>query len=154
TPGQSIVKRPDNGNLYTVSNVFRDKGYSCNFLYGGDGYFDNMNSYFGQNGFDIYDRGNSILPTEIKTKRYAIHDKDVTFENAWGICDEDIFNKTIAVADDKFSKNQPIFNFVMSTSNHRPYTYPEGKIDIRSGTNRQGAVKYTDFALGELFRKA
>jgi phosphoglycerol transferase MdoB-like AlkP superfamily enzyme len=42
----------------------------------------------------------------------------------------------------------------MTTSNHRPYTYPSGKIDIPPGTGRQGAVKYTDYALGELLRKA
>ncbi|PWJ95564.1 sulfatase-like protein [Flavobacterium araucananum] len=42
----------------------------------------------------------------------------------------------------------------MTTSNHRPFTYPSGKIDILSGTSREGAVKYTDFALRELFRKA
>ncbi len=40
TPGQSIVKRPENTNLFTVSNVFRAKNYDCNFFYGGDGYFD------------------------------------------------------------------------------------------------------------------
>jgi hypothetical protein len=34
----------------------------------------------------------------------------------------------------------------MTTSNHRPFTYPEGRIDIPSKTNRQGAVKYTDWA--------
>jgi len=39
--------------------------------------------------------------------------------------------------------------FLMTTSNHRPYTFPEGKIDIPSGTGgRPGAVKYTDYALG------
>ena len=49
TPGQSIVKRPNNANLYTISNVFKDKGYQCNFFYGGDGYFDNMNAFYGGN---------------------------------------------------------------------------------------------------------
>ena len=28
----------------------------------------------------------------------------------------------------------------MTTSNHKPYTYPSGKIDIPSGTGRDGAV--------------
>ena len=34
----------------------------------------------------------------------------------------------------------------MTTSNHRPYTYPAGRIDIPSGNGREGAVKYTDYA--------
>lgn len=155
TPGQSIVKRPDNQNLYTVCNVFRNRNYDCNFFYGGDGYFDNMNAYFGGNGFDIYDRGRgSVLSDQINTTRNNIADSEVTFENAWGICDEDIFNKMLTVADENYSSGKPFFNFVMTTSNHRPYTYPEGKIDIPSGTGREGAVKYSDFALRRLFEKA
>jgi phosphoglycerol transferase MdoB-like AlkP superfamily enzyme len=42
----------------------------------------------------------------------------------------------------------------MTTSNHRPYTYPSKKINIASGTGRNGAVKYTDYALQQLFQKA
>lgn len=155
TPGQSIVKRPDNHNLYTVSNVFKQKGYTSNFFYGGDGYFDNMNSYFGGNGFNIYDRGRgSVLSDDIKTTRNNITDNEVTFENAWGICDEDIFKKMITVADMHYKNNQPFFNFVMTTSNHRPYTYPDNAIDIPSGTGRDGAVKYTDYALKKMFAAA
>ncbi|MCL9805638.1 sulfatase-like hydrolase/transferase [Flavobacterium amniphilum] len=154
TPGQSIVKRPENQNLYTVSNVFKSKGYTSNFFYGGDGYFDNMNAYFGGNGFIIYDRGRgSVLSDQIKTTRNNINDDEVTFENAWGICDEDIYSKMIKVADEHYTKQQPFFNFVMTTSNHRPYTYPDGKIDIPSGTSRDGAVKYTDYALQKMFEK-
>lgn len=155
TPGQSIVKRPENDNLFTVCSVFKQRNYDCNFFYGGDGYFDNMNAYFGGNGFTIYDRGRgSVLSDRIKTTRNNINDDEVTFENAWGICDEDIFNKMLKVADVQYKSNKPFFNFIMTTSNHRPYTYPSGKIDIPSGKSRQGAVKYTDFALRELFAKA
>jgi phosphoglycerol transferase MdoB-like AlkP superfamily enzyme len=155
TPGQSIVKRPENGGLYTVNSVFKAKGYDSNFFYGGDGYFDNMNAYFGGNGFTIYDRGRgSVLSDNIKAVRHNIDDSEVTFENAWGICDEDIFNKMLSVTDKQYAGKQPFFNFIMTTSNHRPYTYPSGKIDIPSGKCRQGAVKYTDFALREFFNKA
>lgn len=155
TPGQSIVKRPENQNLFTISNVFKDKGYVSNFFYGGDGYFDNMNAYFGGNGFTIYDRGRgSVLSDQIKTTRNNISDDEVTFENAWGICDEDIYSKMLKVADEHYKNKQPFFNFVMTTSNHRPYTYPDDAIDIPSGTSREGAVKYTDYALKNLFEKA
>lgn len=155
TPGQSIVKRPENQNLFTVSNVFKSKQYDCNFFYGGDGYFDNMNAYFGGNGFTIYDRGRgSVLSDKIKTTRNNIDDSEVTFENAWGICDEDVYDKMLEVADRQYLNKLPFFNFVMTTSNHRPYTYPPGKIDIEPGSGRNGAVKYTDYALRQLFRKA
>jgi phosphoglycerol transferase MdoB-like AlkP superfamily enzyme len=42
----------------------------------------------------------------------------------------------------------------MTTSNHRPFTYPNGKIDIDSKTGRNGAVKYTDYAIGKLVEEA
>lgn len=155
TPGQSIVKRPENQNLFTVSNVFKSKGYNSNFFYGGDGYFDNMNAYFGGNGFTIYDRGRgSVLSDKIKTTRNNINDDEVTFENAWGICDDDIYSKMLKVADEHYNNNKPFFNFVMTTSNHRPYTYPDNAIDIPSGTGREGAVKYTDYSLKKMFKKA
>src|SRR3954466_11340623 len=49
---------------------------------------------------------------------------------------------------------KPFFAHVMTTSNHRPYTYPDGRIDIASGTSREGAVKYTDYALGKFLQDA
>jgi phosphoglycerol transferase MdoB-like AlkP superfamily enzyme len=42
----------------------------------------------------------------------------------------------------------------MTTSNHRPFTYPDNKIDIPSKTNRDGAVKYSDYAIGQLLKKS
>ena len=46
------------------------------------------------------------------------------------------------------------FFHVMTTSNHRPYTYPKGKVDIPSGSSRSGAVEYTDYALQQLMSLA
>lgn len=155
TPGRSIVKRKHNQNLFTIGEVFKEKGYSRTFFYGGDGYFDNMDKFFSGNGFDIVDRGRGFLPSrDIVTSRKNIEDDEVTFENAWGVCDEDIFNKVLNEADKSVEQGTPFFDFVMTTSNHKPYTYPEGKIDIPSGTSRSGAVKYTDFAIGQFLRQA
>lgn len=42
----------------------------------------------------------------------------------------------------------------MTTSNHRPYTYLDGKIDILPGTGRAGAVKYTDYAIKQLMERS
>lgn len=155
TPGRSIVKRINNHDLFTIGEIFEQQGYDRNFFYGGDGYFDNMNTYFGSNGFNIVDRGRGfLLDSSIKTKRTNIEDEEVIFENAWGVCDEDIYNKVIKEADILHEEGKPFFNFIMTTSNHRPYTYPENRIDIPSGTGRNGAVKYTDFAIGDFIKKA
>lgn len=142
TPGQSIVKRPKNENLFTLGSVFRSRGYDTAFIYGGYGYFDNMNYFFGQNGYKIVDRG-------------AAPKEDITFANAWGACDEDAFRWAMKEADASHAQGKPFHHFIMTTSNHRPFTYPDGKIDLPSKTSgRRGGVKYTDYAIGELIKQA
>lgn len=141
TPGQSIVKRPDNKNLFTLGSVFRSKGYNSRFIYGGYGYFDNMNEFFSQNGYEVTDR-NALKPDEI------------TYENTWGVADEDLFKLAMKEIDKDYKNKKPFFTQIMTVSNHRPYTYPEGRIDIPSHTGREGAVKYTDYAIGKFIKDA
>jgi phosphoglycerol transferase MdoB-like AlkP superfamily enzyme len=141
TAGQSIVKRPDNEKLFNLGHVLAQRGYDTAFLYGGRGYFDNMNAFYSGNGYRIVDQ------TEFT-------DEEMTFKNAWGVSDDVIFNRTIKEADKDFAENKPFFFQIMTTTNHRPYTYPEGKIDIPSGSGREGAVKYTDYAIGEFIKNA
>lgn len=142
TPGRSLVKRPRNENLFTLGSVFRAKGYDTAFIYGGFGYFDNMNYFFGHNGYRVIDR--TGVPKE-----------DITFANVWGVCDEDLFRWTLREADASAATGKPFHYFVMTTSNHRPYTFPEGRIDLPSKVSgRPGAVKYTDYAIGKFIRDA
>jgi phosphoglycerol transferase MdoB-like AlkP superfamily enzyme len=141
TPGYSIVKRPHNENQFSSGFIFREKGYDTKFMYGGFGYFDNMNYFFGNNGFKVVDRGDFT-------------DAEITFANNWGVCDGDLFNRTLKEADSSFAKKKPFFSFIMTTSNHRPFTYPDGVIDIPSHSGRNGAVKYTDFAIAKFLRDA
>lgn len=154
TPGNSIVRRPNNANLFSIATILKNKNYDLKFIYGGDGYFDNMNSFFGGQGFDIIDRdrGNP-LSDDINTQRIPIPDKEITFENAWGICDEDIYNQSIKYANLLSNKNKPFFQFIMTTSNHKPYSFPKNTIDLPQG-NRESAVKYTDYALGKFIENA
>ena len=154
TPGNSIVRRPGNDHIFSISTILKQKNYHPYFIYGGDGYFDNMNNYFGGQGFDIVDRdrGNP-LSEDIDTHRYNIPTNEVSFENAWGICDEDLYKQAIKYADKSSNANTPFFQFVMTTSNHKPYTFPEGRINLPQG-DRNAAVKYTDYALGKFLAEA
>ncbi len=142
TPGRSLVKRPENAGLFTLGSVLREAGYATAFIYGGYGYFDNMNDFFGNNGYRVVDR-------------LAVGEADVTFANAWGACDEDLLRWTLREADRDHATGRPFFHFVMTTSNHRPFTYPDGRIDLPSKTSgRQGGVKYTDWAIGHFLDEA
>ena len=141
TPGNSIVRRPHNENLFNIASPLIDLQYDAKFLYGGNGFFDNMSYFFANNGFTVIDR------------RKFTKD-EISFANAWGVADEDLFNKAIKEADYSYQNNKKFFNFILTTSNHRPFTYPDGKIDIPSKTNRNGAVKYSDYAIGKFISDA
>lgn len=142
SPGESIVKRKDNKNKFSTGSVFKDKGYSVKYLYGGDAYFDNMEDFFTGNGYDIVDK-KTLKPEEI------------SFSNVWGVCDEDMAKKAIKVMNEEAKTGKPFFNHWMTVSNHRPFTYPAGKIDIPNDKkSRDGGVKYTDYALKQFFKMA
>lgn len=142
TPGESVVKRKDNKNKFTTGFVFKDKGYQVKYFYGGDAYFDNMEDYFGGNGYDIVDK-KTLKPEEI------------SFSNVWGVCDEDMAKKAIKEMNKEAATGKLFFNHWMTVSNHRPFTYPDGKIDIDSHAKlREGGVKYTDYALAKFFEMA
>ncbi|MDR0987892.1 MAG: sulfatase-like hydrolase/transferase [Prevotellaceae bacterium] len=153
TPGNSIVRRPRNEHLGSLGDVFRRQGYHSTFIYGGDGYFDNMNAFFGNNGFDLIDHGTRLTSDHVEGTHQHIPQQAITFESAWGVCDEDIYAAALRDADAQYHAGKPFFQFIMTVSNHRPYTYPDGRVDIPSGTGREGAVKYTDYALGQFIRQ-
>ncbi|MEP6595267.1 MAG: sulfatase-like hydrolase/transferase [Ginsengibacter sp.] len=142
TPGESIIKRQGNEQLFSLGSIFAQKNYTVQFLYGGYGYFDNMNAFFGNNNYEVIDRN-------------AIAEKDIHYQNIWGVADEDLFTLAINTMDKDVKKGKPFFAHIMTVSNHRPYTYPEGRIDISPKTKtREGAIKYTDYAIGKFIQDA
>ncbi|WP_430432824.1 LTA synthase family protein [Methyloversatilis sp.] len=140
-PGQAIVRRTNNNNLSTVGEILAPQGVVPMFIYGGYGYFDNMNSYFRGNDYLIVDR--TDFPKD-----------SIVFENVWGVADESLYANALIAMNRKAAEGKPFFAQIMTTSNHRPYTYPDGRIDIPSPGGRHGAVKYTDWAIGQFIREA
>lgn len=140
TPGQSIVRRPDNADLFSLGSVLRGKNYANWFVYGGYGYFDNMNEFYSKNGYNVLDR------TDIPEEK-------IVSETVWGVADEVIFNEALELLDKAYAKGEKTLELIMTTSNHRPYEYPDGRIDIPP-CGREGAVKYTDWAIGNFIAEA
>lgn len=140
TPGNSIVRRPDNDKLFTLGTPFSARGYDLDFVYGGYGYFDNMNAFFAGNRYTV-------------TDRLGFAAQSATFANAWGQCDEDLYSESLRLADRSHKEGRPFHQVLLTTSNHRPYTFPEGKIDMKTGT-RRAAIKYTDYAIGKFIENA
>ncbi len=142
TPGRSIVKRVGRESGFaSLGQQLNAVGYDSVFVYGGRGYFDNMNAFFSGNGYRVVDQS-------------SVDEAEIHFKNAWGMADEDLYTQTLKLADADYAKQQPFLLQLMTTSNHRPYTFPENRIDIKSGDGRDGAVKYTDYAIGQFLDQA
>ncbi|HTN37895.1 MAG TPA: LTA synthase family protein [Arachidicoccus sp.] len=142
TPGESIIKRLDNKNKFGIGYLFKARDYRVKFLYGGYSYFDNMKDFYVGNGYEVVDRDN-FAETEI------------SFANVWGVCDEDMAKKAIQTMNTEARQGKLFFNHWMTVSNHRPFTYPNGKISIPGDAkSRKGGVMYTDYALQQFFKMA
>jgi phosphoglycerol transferase MdoB-like AlkP superfamily enzyme len=141
-PSESILRRPHNEGIATWGSVMSRQGYQTSFVYGGYGYFDNMNYYFANNGFSVLDR------TAIDTAK-------VRFENIWGVSDEDLFDRALSYYDQRSAAGQPFFSIIMTTSNHKPFTFRDGVPGVPArGGGRAAGVRYADFAIGYLFDEA
>ncbi|WP_049623645.1 LTA synthase family protein [Frateuria defendens] len=141
TPGDSVIKMKHNENLFSLAGIFNDRGYQSDFVYGGYGYFDNMNYFFGHNGYTAVDRKD--IP-----KDATIH-----HENVWGVADEDLYTLALGQMDKAHAQGKPFFLHIMTTSNHRPYTFPAGRVNFPQGS-RDGAVAYTDWSIADFIKRA
>ncbi len=155
TPYRSMLKRTLKPNLGSINTAFQERGYSSHFFCGGDAYFDEMESFFSKIGFTIVHRDRGFgKKRDQHTKTINFGADEITFENSWGVSDEDVYRKVLKESDRQFHKGSSFFNFILSNSNHKPYTYPEGKIDLSPNGTRLGAVAYSDYALHQFMKTA
>jgi len=143
TPAQAVVKRPRaQQDFFTLAALLRRHGYDTTFYYGGESHFDNMRGFFLGNGFTRV----------IEQKDYATPE----FVGSWGASDEDVFARADAEFTRLHAQGTPFFGFVFTSSNHDPFEFPDGKIELYESPKhtRNNAVKYADHALGEFFRRA
>lgn len=141
TPGRSVVKLGlAQYNFFTIAGLLQQHGYSTDFIYGGESHFDNMRSFFLGNGFER-----------------VIEQKDFdnpVFLGNWGVSDEDLVHK--AHETFKAHGDRPFFALMLSTTNHVPFEFPEGRIELyeQPANTVNNAMKFADYAIGELFRLA
>ena len=143
-PGKGVVKRNKSQHDYfTFSSLLKPYGYETSFIYGGESRFDNMRGWFLGNGFDkIIDQPKFKNPTYVGT---------------WGVSDEDL----IIRANEEFKRlhkeNQKFASIMFSTSNHAPFDFPDGKIELIEGVEKKSvknAIKYADFSIGKFIELA
>lgn len=143
SPARSIVKLSlSQTGFFTLGSLLKRQGYDTGFIYGGEAHFDNMRSFFAGNGFDhIVDQNDYIDPI---------------FTGIWGVSDEDLFAQTHKELQQLHDSNTPFFRLVFSSSNHTPFEFPDGRIELHDVDKNTvyNAVKYADHALGEFIDTA
>ena len=140
TPSRAVVKLDKSQkHFFTLADFLKKHGYHTQFIYGGESHFDNMKSFFLGNGFsDIVDM-----------ERFD----SVEFEGSWGASDEDLYRQANLEFNRLHQEQKPFFSLVFTSSNHTPYEFPDGKIELydEQKATRNNAAKYADYALGTFF---
>lgn len=141
TPGDSpLNSTTGKEDFFTIAKELKSRNYSTNFIYGGKSTFDNLRACFLSNGIvSIYDQS---------------YFKNPVFTGTWGVSDEDLFARSNEVFRNHGDK--PFFALVLTTSNHVPYEFPDGRIELYTEpkANRFNTIKYADYALGKFFETA
>ena len=140
-PGASTSRRPGSEGMNSLPFLLKSLGYQTAFLYGGRAVFDNMGYYWSKIGFD-----------------QVLEQKDVAdagFTTIWGVADEYLFTEALKRLDAMAAADKPVFLSVLTVSNHRPYTYPEGRIGKDpKAKRRENAATYADWAFGDFVDRA
>jgi phosphoglycerol transferase MdoB-like AlkP superfamily enzyme len=143
TPALSVVKLSKaQRDFATLASVLARSGYRSEFVYGGESHFDNMRSFFLGNRFDhVVDRKDFAAPK---------------FVGSWGVSDEDLFDRAHARISARHAAGQPFFTLVFTSSNHTPFQFPDGRIELHDAQKQtvHNAVKYADHALGQFLERA
>lgn len=143
TPARAVVKLSNSQHgFFTIAELLSKQGYHTSFIYGGEKHFDNMASFFYGNGFqEIIDEKDYVNPK---------------FQATWGMSDEDLFDKAHETFTKLHNEGKPFFSLVFSSSNHDPFEFPDGKIELyeQPKQTRKNVAKYADYAIGHFFRLA
>lgn len=143
-PGKGVVKRnKSQRDFSTIASLLKPLGYYSSFIYGGESRFDDMKSWFLGNGFDeIIDQEKFVNPE---------------FVGTWGVSDGDVVKRANEEYKKLYNDNQKFVSVIFSTSNHTPFDFPDGKIDLIKGEKKKSvknAVKYADYAIGQFIEMA
>jgi phosphoglycerol transferase MdoB-like AlkP superfamily enzyme len=123
-----------------ISNYMKKLNYHCSFFHGGDRGTMNFYSYIKKIGFDAY-----YGKEEFGDNTY--------YDGSWGIYDENFLQFFASKLNEL---PQPFLSAVFTISSHHPFKIPVkyiGKFKTGNSSEITETIGYTDYSLGEFFRK-
>ena len=140
-PGISTARRPGSKGMNSLAFMLKSQGYQTAFLYGGQQLFDNMGTFWSTTGYSEVWGENDIA--------------EKPFTTIWGAADEYLYTEAIKRIDKKAKTKKPFLLTMLTVSNHRPYVYPEGRIDKDPAQKRkENSATYADWAFGDFIKRA
>lgn len=136
-PTASLMKMTDkSSNLPAIAESLGAFGYKCDFWYGGDVGFTNMNSYLYESGYKTV-RGDTY---------FSVEDRNYS---KWGVPDHVVLD---SVANNIISREDTDGHWmttVLTLSSHEPWEVPYQRLD----EEKRNSMAYTDDCMGKFVER-
>ncbi len=141
-----LMQSPEGGNQFSgLPQLLSARKFQDAYVYNGDFAWDNQQGFFSNQGMTHFVGRNDYV-------------NPVVSDPTWGVSDQDMFDRSI-IELNKLQSDKPFYALLQSLSNHTPYALPDnlpteavtghGSLDLHLT-----AMRYSDWALGEFFKKA
>ena len=141
-----LMQSPEGGNHFSgLPQLLSARGFQDAYVYNGDFAWDNQQGFFSNQGMTHFVGRNDYV-------------NPVVSDPTWGVSDQDMFDRGI-VELNQLKDDKPFYALLQTLSNHTPYALPDvlptesvkghGSLDLHLT-----AMRYSDWALGQFFKKA
>lgn len=146
-PGfEYLMQSPEGNNKFSgLPQLLGERDYNNLYVYNGDFAWDNQSGFFGNQGMTRFIGRNDYI-------------NPILEDPTWGVSDQDMFDRA---AEELLQQDtsKPFYALLQTLSNHTPYALPKDlPVDVVSehGSYNEHltAMRYSDWALGQFFKKA
>lgn len=136
-PTASLMKMTDkSSNLPAIAESLGAFGYKCDFWYGGDVGFTNMNSYLYESGYKTV-RGDMYFSAE--DRNYS----------KWGVPDHIVLDSVANNIISREDTDEHWMTTVLTLSSHEPWEVPYQRLDEK----KRNSMAYTDDCMGKFVER-
>lgn len=136
-PTASLMKMTDkSSNLPAIAESLGAFGYKCDFWYGGDVGFTNMNSYLYESGYKIV-RGDTY---------FSVEDRNYS---KWGVPDHVVLDSVANNIISREDMDERWMTTVLTLSSHEPWEVPYQRLD----EEKRNSMAYTDDCMGKFVER-